>query len=271
MMSNASRQLSTEGAPPPPATLTYAAHAPLIERIIAGTCRQHRLSADEGEEFASWARERLLDGRVLGKFKGRCRLQTFLVVVVRRLFLDYRNARWGKYRPSAEAKRLGATALLLERLIVRDGYTINEAEEILRTNYQLELTSNELDSLVTKLPVRKSRRTLGEDALAELATSESAESEVTRREQHALRARVHRALKEVIQSQEPRDQLLLRMRFEEGMTIASIARTLRLEDKRLYRQLESLLRTLRTHLIEQGVTQDDAAAILGGLSGEGNV
>ena len=41
---------------------------------------------------------------------------------------DWRNARWGKWRPSAEARRQGALATHLERLMRRDGLTFEEAK-----------------------------------------------------------------------------------------------------------------------------------------------
>ncbi len=56
--------------------------------------------------------------------------------VVQRLFLDHRNRQWGKWRPSAEAKRRGPLAILLERLVVRDGWTFEQAVETLRTNHR---------------------------------------------------------------------------------------------------------------------------------------
>lgn len=53
-----------------------------------------------------------------------------LVAVVERLSLDFRVERWGRWPPSAVADRLGPAAVLLERLVTRDGYTLQEAMAI---------------------------------------------------------------------------------------------------------------------------------------------
>ena len=88
----------------------FSQHLETIESTLAHTCRVHRLAPDAASEFRSWATVRLLDHdqAVLRKFQGRSSLRTFLITVVQRLFLDWRNAEWGKWRPTADARRLGA-------------------------------------------------------------------------------------------------------------------------------------------------------------------
>ena len=107
----------------------YAAHAATIESALAQASRSHRLAPDAGDEFCSWARVRLLDHdqAILRKFQERSALRTFLITVVQRLYLDWRNAEWGKWRPTAEARRLGAVAIELERLVLRDQLSYDEA------------------------------------------------------------------------------------------------------------------------------------------------
>jgi hypothetical protein len=53
------------------------------------------------------------------------------------IFLDYRNRLWGKWRPSAEAKRLGPTAILIERLVARDGWAVDQVIEMVRVNHRV--------------------------------------------------------------------------------------------------------------------------------------
>ena len=81
---------------------TFLDNLVTIDRVIAVITRRHSLSAAEAEEFASWARARLIDGNyaVLRKFGGRSSLATYLSVVIGNLFLDYRNSIWGRWRPS---------------------------------------------------------------------------------------------------------------------------------------------------------------------------
>ena len=47
------------------------------------------------------------DYSILRKFKGRSSLRTDLITVVTHLYQDWRNGRWGKWRPSEDAKRRG--------------------------------------------------------------------------------------------------------------------------------------------------------------------
>jgi hypothetical protein len=111
----------------------YSAHTALIEAVLSGSCRSHRLAPDHADEFRSWARLRLLDDdqAILRKFGGRSTLRTFLVTVIERLFLDWRNHEWGKWRPSSEARRLGQVAIELERLVLRDHTPFSEAVSLL--------------------------------------------------------------------------------------------------------------------------------------------
>ena len=83
----------------------------LIDRIVAFVCRRNHLDAGESDDFASHVRFKLLedDYGVIRKFEGRSSLSTYLTTVIQRLYFQYRVQLWGKWRPSAEAKRLGET------------------------------------------------------------------------------------------------------------------------------------------------------------------
>jgi len=80
----------------PPSTDFYTTHAAVIESALAQATRSHRLAPDAADEFCSWARLRLLDHdqAILRKFAGRSQFRTFLITVVQRLYLDWRNAEW---------------------------------------------------------------------------------------------------------------------------------------------------------------------------------
>jgi DNA-directed RNA polymerase specialized sigma24 family protein len=100
-----------------------------IEALVQMVARQQRMSWSEAEDFASIVRLRLIenDYAILRKFRGGSTLRTYLTVVIARQALDYRDACWGRWRPSRAARRLGRTAMMLEKLIVRDGFTFDEA------------------------------------------------------------------------------------------------------------------------------------------------
>src|SRR5215470_20195503 len=81
----------------------------LIERVIAWVSARRCLWGADAEDFASTVKLRLIenDYEVLGRFEGRSSLKTYLTAVVTRMYLDYQVQRFGKWRPSAEARRLG--------------------------------------------------------------------------------------------------------------------------------------------------------------------
>ena len=105
--------------------------------MISFVSSRHHLPGSEADDFGSHVKLKLIedDYAILRKFEGRSNLRTYLTVVIQRLFLDYRIKAWGKWRPSAEAKRSGPVAILLERLTQRDGYGLEEAVELMKTNH----------------------------------------------------------------------------------------------------------------------------------------
>jgi RNA polymerase sigma factor (sigma-70 family) len=77
------------GIEPDDPVLRLLSLAEPIERFLR---RRERLSSDEAEEFHSYLRLKLVErGRaILDGFRGRSTLETYLSVVVQRLFLDHR-------------------------------------------------------------------------------------------------------------------------------------------------------------------------------------
>ena len=123
-------------------------------------------------------------------------MRTYLTVVIHRLFLDYRIRLWGKWRPSAEAKRLGAVAIALERLIVRDGWSFEQAVEVLRTNHAVDESRDELYALHVKLsPCAPTRHFIPEDAARDVPSPTPApDDNLIRAERDFLENRVSLAL-----------------------------------------------------------------------------
>lgn len=241
----------------------YVSHADAIERAIGHICRRHQVFGADAEDFASIVRLHLIEDNyaVLRRFEGRSSLSSYLLVVITRQFQDWRNARWGKWRPSAEAKRLGETAVRLETLTVRDGMSLDEAHEILRTRYHAPESRAALESLAARFP-RRSKRSFVDDSAVEgmAAPIASAEDDVLANEAEVAAERASGALTAAVRQLEARDQLIVRMRFQDDCQIADIARALRVEAKPLYRHIEKLLGTLRRDLEARGLTAADVAA-----------
>lgn len=234
----------------------------VIERVISFVSARHHLPGAEADDFESHVKLKIIEGdyAILKKFEGRSNLRTYLTVVIQRLFLDYRIAAWGKWRPSAEAKRAGAVAVQLEQLMGRDGYGFEEACELLETNHQVTVPRSALEAIAGRLPSRTRRRFESEEALAHVASDQPPlDDAIVERERMATAERVTAVLKTAMAGLEAQDRLILTLRFEDGRTVVEIASMLRIDQKGLYRRLERLLKDLRKALQAQGIS---AAAVM---------
>jgi len=228
-----------------------AAHYALVLRLVRGIAQQRRLSRDEADELRSLVHLKLVenDFAVLRKFEGRSSLSTYLTKVFVRVWLDQQIAAWGKWRPSAQARRHGPTALRLERLLHRDGLPFEEACTVLLSAGRTAETRATLERLRDSLPRRMRVRVYGQEVLEALPASaimavcppRDSDGEEA---QQVLRTRLAQA----VVSLPSRDRQLLRLRYEDGWTIARVASELRLDQKRAYREFARVHRTLRTML-----------------------
>lgn len=237
----------------------------VIERVISFVSSRHHLPGSDADDFGSHVKLKLIenDYAILKKFEGRSNLRTYLTVVIQRLFLDYRIMAWGKWRPSAEAKRFGEIAILLERLTQRDGYGFEEACELMQTNHQITMSRPELEAIDARLPHRLRRRFESEDALTGLAADQPSIDEIVAdRERAVIGARLESALNKAMAALEPQDRLIFELRFRDGRTIAEISRALRLDQKALYRRVDRCLAALLAGLQAGGIDKAQAMEIL---------
>lgn len=242
----------------------YSEHADTIESVLAYTRRAHRLSADDGDEFSSWARLRLLedDSAILRKFQGKSTFKTFIVTVIQRLFLDWRIKEWGKWRPTADARRLGPVAIELERLVGRDGIEYEQAVATL-VSKGTALTSEECDRIWAELPRRGQRKRAGEDTLEHMPSPAVAPDPIDAEEERASAHRARVALSDAIPGLSAQEQLIIRLRFQDGFTVARIAQLIGEEQKPLYRRIEQILTRLRATMTAAGITADEVRDLLG--------
>jgi RNA polymerase sigma factor (sigma-70 family) len=243
----------------------FLEHRPLVEQIIRYVCRRRGLRGDEADEFAATVRFRLVesDYEVLRKFQGRSSLHTYLTVVIQHMAIDFRAARWGKWRASAVARAGGPTAVRLEQLVVRDGIPLADALRQLEVQFPNEVDRAALERIAERLPLRIRRQYVGEELL-EFAASEAPDAErilVAAAEQERFE-RLAQQLKIFLQSLEPADRLALQMRFEQGMRVVDIARVLQCDQKRLYRSIDQALARLRALLEAEGVRAADVRLLL---------
>jgi hypothetical protein len=72
---------------------------------------------------------------------------------------------------------------------------------------------------------------------------------------------VQAALDRVRQTLPAEDGLILKMRFEDAVPVADIARALHLNQKRLYRSIEILLAMLRKRLEAEGISRQEVGSL----------
>jgi RNA polymerase sigma factor (sigma-70 family) len=237
-----------------------------IDRAVAFVCRKHGLRGVDAEDFASAVTVKLLEDEcaILRQFRGDSNLNTYLNVVVHRIFIDQCVHEHGKWRPSADAKRLGAVATELERRMQWDGEPLEDAVRQTAAAHP-DVPLDDIREIAAHVPQRQKRRsTVALDETVELFLTAREESDVlimmhARRE---IRARAEEVVREYLSTLEPQDRLILQFQFEGGMHISDIARRLQVEQKPLYRRRESLYRDLRSALAEAGIGPDDIRDLL---------
>jgi RNA polymerase sigma factor (sigma-70 family) len=244
----------------------FITELPTIKRVIASIARRYRLPASDAEDFASEVYLRLVadDYKVLRQFRGRASLQTFLSVVIRRMYCDYRNARWGKWRPSAASRTAGDAAVLLERLTQRDGLTFDEACATIQGRAQRPIDPAALAATFGRFRRRGRPRLVNVDELADTLRSESTADERIRTAEEGLAwSAALTELDAVCAGQSDSDRLLLKFRFGFGLPVSVIARRLHLNQKQLYRRLDRILLQLRKSLEARGMIGRDLLACVG--------
>jgi RNA polymerase sigma factor for flagellar operon FliA len=243
-----------------------------IDRIIASLCRRHGLTGDDADDFASWAKMRLIenDYAILGKFRGDSSLSTYLTVVISMLLREYRVHEWGRWRPSAAARRLETVGVRLETLVYRDGYTLVQAAQVLRTKDGVTLSDRELAVMLAQFPPRRppGPPELGPEALAAASAPDRADDLVAGDEAERERRRIEEALLQSLESLPAEDRTIVRMRYWESMSIADIGRALNLPQKPLYRRMERAFKLLREALEARGVSPGQVRDLLRGRDHE---
>jgi RNA polymerase sigma factor (sigma-70 family) len=240
-------------------------HLPLIDRVVRHVGRRHHLSPADAEEFAALVRYKLIDRdfAILRKFQGRSTLATYLTTVVERLYLDRCVSRWGRWRPSAAARRLGPLAILLEQLTNREGLTFDEAVSTLQTNQHSSATRDELHTIFVQLP-RRVPRVAGEAELATAAVRKgAADSALEYGLDREVVDRVEQALAHALAALSPREQLILKLRFQDGLSVPAIGRLVSATPKALYHQIERLTDGLQEALRRQGIDDRDVERVVG--------
>jgi RNA polymerase sigma factor (sigma-70 family) len=240
-------------------------HLDLIHQIVRSSGRRRHLAADELEDLTSFVRFRLVDDdyAILRKFQGRSSLWTYLAAVIERLSLDFCAERWGRWRPSAMAERLGPVAVTLERLVTRDQHTVEEALQILRTNHGVGQTDAELRALWDQIPSRVRTTEVGEEAAAELRATDSSEAGVEDAAIAQDMERLEGALQSALAEIPAQDRVLIALRFDQNLSMVEISKVLGSSVPTLHRRLDRSIKQLRRALSRAGVDPRQVSTLVG--------
>lgn len=245
----------------------YLANLQAIERIAGFVARRNHMNPDDAAEFVQEVRVRLLDDdyAIIRKFESRSRFETYLHTVIARLYHQYRIEQWGKWRPSAEAKRLGDKAITLERLVTRDGYTFDEAVKVLTTPGGSQYTVADLEAIYLRLPPRNPRPVVVSGEVAPDAASVEAEADVLVEKEDRERSarKAASTIDGLLEKMDAEDRLILQMRFWHALKVPDIARQLHVEQKKVYKRLDRLFGVMRTALEHAGIGKADVGTLLG--------
>jgi RNA polymerase sigma factor for flagellar operon FliA len=258
--------VTTEGVSRERAEARFLEELNTIERAIRFACRRASFYDADAEDFGSYVKLKLIenDYDVIRRFEGRSTFWAFIGVVVQRLVLDYRIHLWGRWHASAEAKRIGDTAIAVESMILRDGRSLDEALAPLQRRWP-ELSRADVEGILGRLPRRTPRpfmASLDDVEYALHTDSSTVEDAAFVADRLRLSSRLSDAIRHSLRRVPIEERLLLRMRFEAGMTIAEISRSLGVDQKPLYRRIKRGLLRLRTHLEECGFGDADAETVL---------
>jgi RNA polymerase sigma factor (sigma-70 family) len=235
----------------------FLANVPTIERIASFYCRRMHMSDADTEDFVGYVKVALIDNDydIIRKFEGRSSFTTYLTTVIHRLLYQHRTKEWGKWRPSAEAKRLGDVAIALERLTTRDGYSLAEAVSMMTTGNAPAASCRELEAIALRLPPRAPRPMLVTEETAPdlVAAADDPSDGPMSREREEVARRAASVLDGIMNSLEPEDRLILKMRFWSAQRVADIAGTLHLDAKKTYKRIDKLLGKARTALERAGI------------------
>jgi RNA polymerase sigma factor for flagellar operon FliA len=234
-----------------------------IDRAISYVCHRNHLSPQDAEEFNSEVKTKLIEANygVLRKFEGRSSFSTYMTTVIQRLYFQWRVQMWGKWRPSAEAKRLGEKAITLERLLTRDGFTYGEALETLTTGTRA-YTRDEVEAIYLRLPERQPRPVLVASLAPDAAPTVDPDRELFSADRRKTARAAVAAVDGAIAGMDPESQVILRMRFWNNRKVPEIATALRIDAKRLYKKIDKLLETLRSALEKANIDQSMIADLL---------
>ena len=239
-----------------------------IERAARFVARRGGLSPADADDLAANVKLVLIenDYAALRGFEGRCSIGTYAASIAHRVLADERMHVSGRWRPSAESKRAGEGAVLLETLVVRDRKTLDEALPLVQ-KVDASITRATAEALLARVPARAQRAqlvALDDHVREQEVDAETVEERALARERAAAAETTNTVVRDALATLSADDRVMLRLRFGNGMRVAAIARAWQCNQQILYRRIETIVRRLRQQLTTAGIDPATAAQLIGG-------
>ena len=237
-------------------------HLSVIDKAIMAACRRHDVLEDQAEEFASHTKLKLIenDYQLIRSFQGKSSFQTYLFTVINRIFIDWLRMIKGRWRPSEYAKRLGSMGIKLEELMARKKLSYQEACYAIKINHGVSLDSSEYRKLADKISKQLLSNPKQVDIpLEEIKVSKSSlKDPVIDKNSQAIREKIASIIKDVRESLDANDKLILKMHFHDNLGISAISRILKLKRHGVDARLKFILVGFKEKIIANGININDA-------------
>lgn len=222
---------------------------PRLTRWIASVCWRRGVFREDAEDVQQEVLAKLADDdcSALERLRRQSNVRTFVWTITTNVILDEIRRRKSRWRPSAIARGLGTTAVMLEALLFRDGWEYDEAVAKLVAEGVRE-SLEELDAIRAKLPDRPTRRFVSDEAVSGSVAPEGTDDSFQNRDREELLTRLQKVLTTALGELDPEDRFLLKRLLFSGRTVAQVALELRVEQRPLYRRRDRILRFLRKRL-----------------------
>lgn len=213
------------------------------------------------------------DYKIIKQFKGRSKFTTYLSSIISREVVNMIRKKRGRKREKERAKALGETGEKIYKLVIVEGYSVEETCEKLNSTGDTEINIKEVEEIVEKIignrrvipsaenePIIKEGQVKRENGeLIVIDRSGDPEDQIIT---SAGKQKTREALKKVISSLSREERLLLKMRFpadenEEPLDMDTISGILKENKKTIYSRLSRLLKKCRQMILTYGITIDD--------------
>ena len=200
----------------------------------------------------------------LRAFKGKSKLNTYLYSLINSLVIDFRRKQYGRRRIPAGVAKLGKWAETVYRFVCWQKFTFDDAYDFLKIDGLY--TGSYIEFIKETEPIRKApcRENPAFQSIDE--TRESALNDISDEDANPLefliqkldrkkRIKAVKVIRETTAGLSEDDQLLVRLVYGSGQSVAAAAKVIGLPASTAGKRLKSLLTKYREKLLAEGIRE----------------